>query len=299
MQGVQVSHPPQCRAVDGQIDGYPVHLHTRDRPYTRRRDVTQISSRERWRCPNKGCGKQYKRTSSIGIARHKRFCHNRLTVTGWSIFHYDHPRNTLRDSGLKPIAARVLLQQIKTPIYKSDTVINLNTGGYGIDPETRRDSSQGVIDGQKVQPELFDGQKVQPELFDGQRGQFNFNFPNLGVSAPVLYECGNNLDSQSSYRLNTTYNSDSRSKVALMARTFYTDPPSPKLQAETPSSSSFFLLESLPEAALSEACHDLLIIRPMPPPRSPALVTSTNAVLRSSISVKSPSIIIERSVVKI
>ena len=111
---MQVSHSTQCRAVDGQIDRYPVHFHPRDRPYTRRRDVTRISARERWCCPNEGCGRQYKRTSTIGIGRHKKLCHNRPTVTGRSIFHYDLCENTFRGSALKPIAATVLLQRIKT-----------------------------------------------------------------------------------------------------------------------------------------------------------------------------------------
>jgi len=242
MQGVQVSHPSQCRAVGGQIDGSPGHFHTRDRPYTRRRDVTQIPTRERWSCPNEGCGRQYKRTSSISIGRHNRLCHNTPTVAGRSIFHYCPTENTFSNSGLRPIAATVVLQRIETPIYKSDTLINLNTGGSGVDPETHRDSLQQVI--------------------DGQRGQSNFDFPKWRVPASVLGESGDNLDSQSSYRLSTTCNFES--KVDPMTQTSYTDPPSPKLQPETPSSSSLFVFESLSEEALSEDCHDLPLIRPMP-----------------------------------
>jgi hypothetical protein len=241
---MQVSHPPQCRAVDLTLDGYPGHFHTRDRPYTRRRDVIQIPTRERWSCPNEGCGRQYKRTSSISIGRHKRLCHNRPTVAGRSIFHYCPTENTFSNSGPRPIAAMVVLRRIETPIYKSDTLINLNTGGYGADLETCKDGS--------------------PEVIDDQRGQSNFDFQKLGVSAPVPDECKDNLDSQSSHRLSTTCNFENQSKVDPTARTSYTDPQGPKLQPETPSTSSLFVLESLPEAALSKHCHDLLLICPMP-----------------------------------
>ena len=42
--------------------------------YTKRRRVKDIPSRERWQCPNDQCKREYKRTSSTSIARHKTTC---------------------------------------------------------------------------------------------------------------------------------------------------------------------------------------------------------------------------------
>ena len=48
----------------------------------RRRKVSEINPLEVWRCPNAPCEKNYKRTSSVSINRHKEVCEHRLGAAG-------------------------------------------------------------------------------------------------------------------------------------------------------------------------------------------------------------------------
>ena len=41
---------------------------------SKRRKLDEIPTRERWHCPNRGCGREYKRTSTTSIGQHKDRC---------------------------------------------------------------------------------------------------------------------------------------------------------------------------------------------------------------------------------
>ena len=54
---------------------------------SKRRKLDEIPNRERWRCPNDGCGREYKRTSTTSIGQHKDTCAKRPVFKARAIFH--------------------------------------------------------------------------------------------------------------------------------------------------------------------------------------------------------------------
>ena len=64
------------------------------RKYSKRRKVDQIPNRERWTCPNEKCGKQYKRTSTLGIQQHKNSCVKKPVSKPCVILYPDSTPNT-------------------------------------------------------------------------------------------------------------------------------------------------------------------------------------------------------------
>ena len=59
----------------GDVDSPLIHHH-----YTKRRKLHEIPSRQRWRCANSECLREYKRTSTTSIAEHKRTCRWRALI---------------------------------------------------------------------------------------------------------------------------------------------------------------------------------------------------------------------------
>ena len=53
---------------------------------SKRRKLDEIPNRERWRCPNEGCGREYKRTSTTSIGQHKETCAKRPVFKARAIF---------------------------------------------------------------------------------------------------------------------------------------------------------------------------------------------------------------------
>ena len=53
---------------------------------SKRRKLEEIPSRERWRCPHEGCGREYKRTSTTSIGQHKERCPKRPVLLARPLF---------------------------------------------------------------------------------------------------------------------------------------------------------------------------------------------------------------------
>ena len=60
--------------------GPPRRSQAHTRVYTKRRKLHEIPSRQRWRCANSECLREYKRTSTTSIAEHKRTCRWRALI---------------------------------------------------------------------------------------------------------------------------------------------------------------------------------------------------------------------------
>ena len=161
MEAVKSSHLPQCQAVDGQIDSSSDPIQKADPTYTERRKVNRIPLWQRWVCPSEGCGREYKRTSTLSIGRHKRSCCNSLKTSGRSIFHHNSSDNSSRYSNITPIRATTPGQQIRNRINDSDILINHNTGGLSL-------SRAEVANNEDYLPlrrqQMTDYQGVQPHL---------------------------------------------------------------------------------------------------------------------------------------
>ena len=150
MQGVQVSQIPQCQGVKGQIDESADLGLEPGRPYTIRRDVSQIPIWERWKCPNKDCGRMYKRTSTISIGQHRKSCDKRPVVNARSIF------DQYPNASTAPIAAIISHSQISSSIHNFQRSNNHENGNISttlVDRINLRDYSQVGLEAQ-LTPDL-------------------------------------------------------------------------------------------------------------------------------------------------
>ena len=75
-----LSHSDDSDAGEGGEEVNPSILRSK------RRKLEEIPSRERWRCPHDGCGREYKRTSTTSIGQHKEQCTKRPVLQARPIF---------------------------------------------------------------------------------------------------------------------------------------------------------------------------------------------------------------------
>ena len=148
--------------------------------YTKRRIVHEIPSRERWCCPNSPCQLEYKRTSSISIARHKQTCRWQSstaanvildTSTVYSLAPVNvrlgqrhlNSRNS-RQPTRKAQHPRCLLDQSRLPQPSSAAITKMDNASEAGDGQ--RDASQPVYHSPPVdsRPQWPSGQEgaVQP-----------------------------------------------------------------------------------------------------------------------------------------
>ena len=240
---------------------------------SKRRKLDEIPNRERWRCRNDGCGREYKRTSTTSIGQHKETCSKQPVVKARAIFQLSpglgqggagHPSSSSARSSMQLLDRQFEsvggLRALENAIQRESAAVlsRLGAGAAGTHLQAQANAllqAQQQMQQQTAQALLYQSQLQQQQQQEAlwqqqqqqQQVQSQMFAPRLrqgglsvGLSMPLSGHSSPALES-TSFPFNSTMNVSLPSLASMSDPSFGLSSPSLPSQAQSSMSNSALL----------------------------------------------------------